>query len=64
MILYLSDEFDGGTTKFIHKEYKPPIGHALIFPSNWCFPHTGTKVTNGKKRVAVTWYYIDYHDNF
>ena len=64
VILYLSDKFDGGTTKFIHKEYKPPVGYALIFPSNWCFPHTGTKVTNGKKRVAVTWYYIDYHDNF
>ena len=64
VILYLIDEFECCKTKFIHKEYKPPIGHALIFPSNWCFPHTGTKVTNGKKRVAVTWYYIDYHDNF
>ena len=55
------DDFEGGTTKFVHQEYKPPIGHALIFPSNWCFPHTGTTVTSGRKRVAVTWYYV--HDN-
>ena len=58
VILYLSDDFEGGTTKFVHQDYKPPIGHALIFPSNWCFPHCGTKVTSGKKRVAVTWYFV------
>ena len=61
VIIYLSDNFEGGTTKFVNQEYKPPIGHALIFPSNWCFPHTGTTVTSGRKRVAVTWYYV--HDN-
>ena len=61
VILYLSEDFEGGSTKFVDKEYKPPMGHALIFPSNWCFPHTGTIVTDGKKRVAVTWYYV--HDN-
>ena len=58
VILYLSDDFEGGTTKFAHQDYKPPIGHALIFPSNWCFPHCGTQVTSGKKRVAVTWYFV------
>ena len=58
VILYLSDDFEGGWTKFTHKKYKPPVGHALIFPSNWCFLHTGTMVTSGIKRVAVTWYYI------
>ena len=58
IILYLSDNFEGGSTKFPHEQYKPPIGHALIFPSNWCFPHCGTMVTKGKKRVAVTWYYV------
>ena len=59
VILYLSDDFGGGTTKFVHQDYKPPIGHALIFPSNWCFPHCGTQVTSGKKRVAVTWYFVN-----
>ena len=58
VILYLSNDFEGGWTKFTHKKYKPPVGPALIFPSNWCFLHTGTMVTSGIKRVAVTWYYI------
>ena len=59
IILYLTDDFEGGTTKFVDQDYKPPVGHALIFPSNWCFPHCGTQVTSGKKRVAVTWYYVN-----
>ena len=59
IILYLTEDFEGGTTKFVHQDYKPPVGHALIFPSNWCFPHCGTQVISGKKRVAVTWYYVN-----
>ena len=59
IILYLTDDFEGGTTKFVDQDYKPPVGHALIFPSNWCFPHCGTQVISGKKRVAVTWYYVN-----
>ena len=59
IILYLTDDFEGGYTKFAHKKYKPPVGHALIFPSNWCFPHRGEAVTKGKKRVAVTWYFSE-----
>jgi len=62
IILYLTNDFEGGTTKFIHREYKPLVGHALIFPSNWCFPHTGTVVNGGKKRIAVTWYYVKLMD--
>ena len=57
IILYLSNNFEGGVTEFVHKSFKPSVGHALIFPANWCFPHTGTVVTKGKKRVAVTWYH-------
>ena len=59
IILYLTNDFVGGTTKFLHQDYKPPVGHAIIFPSNWCFPHCGTQVISGKKRVAVTWYYVN-----
>ena len=60
VIVYLNDDFVGGNTAFPHKEYKPNAGEALIFPSNWCYPHAGTPVTNGTKRVAVTWYYVDH----
>jgi len=58
VVLYLNGGFEGGGTEFIHKTYKPDPGYALIFPSNWCFPHSGQKVISGKKRVAVTWYYV------
>ena len=58
VVLYLNNDFEGGTTNFIHNEYKPNPGQALIFPSNWIFKHKGSKVTSGTKYVAVTWYYV------
>jgi hypothetical protein len=58
VVLYLNDEFEGGGTEFLGGVYKPKPGEALIFPSNWCFPHSGQLVTEGMKRVAVTWYYV------
>lgn len=61
IVLYLNDEFDGGGTEFINQTYKPSPGYGLIFPSNWSFPHSGQKVLSGKKRVAVTWYYVTDH---
>jgi hypothetical protein len=59
VIVYLNDGFKGGGTSFLHKTYKPQPGHALIFPSNWCYPHAGQVVEEGRKRVAVTWYYVE-----
>jgi hypothetical protein len=61
IVLYLNDDFDGGGTEFPHQIYKPSPGYGLFFPSNWCFPHSGQKVLSGKKRVAVTWYYVTDH---
>ena len=59
VIVYLTDDFEGGGTSFPHVTYKPKPGYALIFPSNWCYPHAGEPVTEGIKRVAVTWYYVE-----
>ena len=59
VIVYLNDDFEGGGTSFTHKTYKPEPGYALIFPSNWCYPHAGQLVEEGRKRVAVTWYYVE-----
>ena len=58
VIVYLSNGFEGGGTEFPHATFKPKAGYGLIFPSNWCYPHSGQSVTKGKKRVAVTWYYV------
>lgn len=61
VVAYLNDDFEGGGTEFPHQTYKPSPGYGLFFPSNWCFPHSGQKVLSGKKRVAVTWYYVLDH---
>jgi hypothetical protein len=58
VVLYLTSDFEGGGTEFADAVYKPQPGEALIFPSSWCFPHSGQTVTSGLKRVAVTWYYV------
>ena len=60
MVLYLTDDFDGGYTWFPYTKYKPRVGEALFFPSNWCFPHCSEKVTRGDKRVIVTWFQVKY----
>ena len=58
VITYLNSDFENGGTWFPHMTVKPEPGYALIFPSNWCYPHAGMPVTEGTKRVAVTWYYV------
>tara|TARA_X000000368_G_scaffold343101_1_gene281704 strand:+ start:1565 stop:2161 length:597 start_codon:yes stop_codon:yes gene_type:complete len=63
VIVYLTDKFTGGHTTFTHCKYRPEPGHALIFPSNWCYPHSGAPVIAGKKRIAVTWYYVNIRDS-
>tara|TARA_A100000164_G_scaffold355977_1_gene365095 strand:- start:42 stop:638 length:597 start_codon:yes stop_codon:yes gene_type:complete len=59
VIVYLTNDFKGGGTSFPHTSFKPKPGYALIFPSNWCYPHAGEPVIEGIKRVAVTWYYVE-----
>jgi len=59
ILIYLNDDFEGGYTEFVNSKYKPKPGYGLIFPSNWCYPHKGSRVTSGKKRIIVTWYYVN-----
>ena len=63
IVLYLTEDFGGGRTEFPHTSYKPKAGQALIFPSNWCFPHQAQPVTSGEKIAAVTWYSCYYNKN-
>lgn len=57
VVLYLQNATVGGRTQFHHRFYRPKAGQALIFPSNWCFPHQGEAVEEGTKIAAVTWYH-------
>ena len=60
MVLYLTNDFEGGYTWFPYQKYKPRPGEALFFPSNWCFPHCSEKVASGNKKVIVTWFQVKY----
>ena len=63
IVLYLTEDFEGGRTEFPHTSYKPKAGQALIFPSNWCFPHQAQTLISGEKIAAVTWYSCYYDNN-
>lgn len=61
VVLYLQNADEGGRTIFPHRAYRPKNGQALIFPSNWCFPHRAEEVARGQKISAVTWYHCHYN---
>jgi prolyl 4-hydroxylase len=65
MIIYLNDDFEGGSTKFpnLNKEYKPNKYSGLLFyPMNKdgdkCHEnslHAGMPITKGEKYIANVW---------
>ena len=63
VVLYLQNATEGGRTMFPHRAYRPKAGQALIFPSNWCFPHSAEPVKAGTKIAAVTWYHCHYNND-
>jgi predicted 2-oxoglutarate/Fe(II)-dependent dioxygenase YbiX len=54
----LNDDFEGGEFAFFDKElvYKLEKGDALMFPSNFMYPHEVMPVTNGTRYSIVTWF--------
>jgi prolyl 4-hydroxylase len=65
MIIYLNDDFTGGTTKFpnLKQEFVPKTGNGLLFYSlqndgDKCHPlslHAGMPVKTGHKYIANVW---------
>lgn len=58
LIIYLNSDYDGGETSFLRQKIKVKgnTGDILIFPSNYCFPHTAEEVKSGIKYTMVTWF--------
>lgn len=55
----LNEEYEGGLWNFFGGEFKLdkiPKGSAVLFPSNFCFPHEITTVTKGQRYSIVTWF--------
>ena len=56
--IILNDDYEGGDFSFFEGEHIIPkkTGSAVVFPSNFCFPHSVTPVTNGDRHAIVTWF--------
>lgn len=57
VVVYLNDDFKGGETEMLGRKYRPRKGKALIFPSNWNYPHRACPVEEGTKYALVTWFH-------
>tara|TARA_B100001996_G_scaffold380660_1_gene368497 strand:+ start:1273 stop:1815 length:543 start_codon:yes stop_codon:yes gene_type:complete len=55
ILLYLNDDYEGGEFYVAEKEFKPEKGSAIIFPSNFMYPHEAKKITKGTRWSVVTW---------
>ena len=55
VLLYLNDDYEGGVFHVASKKIEPEKGSAIIFPSNFMFPHEVKTVTKGTRWSLVTW---------
>ena len=55
--IILNDNYRGGDFAFFNKEYivEKKTGSVVVFPSNFCFPHAITPVSNGDRHSIITW---------
>jgi predicted 2-oxoglutarate/Fe(II)-dependent dioxygenase YbiX len=53
--LFLNDDYEGGEIIVADNEYHPTVGSALIFPSNFMFPHEVKPVTKGERWSVISW---------
>ena len=56
--LNISDDHDGGLFRFLRGEFDVRLnaGDAVLFPSNFMFPHEVTEITRGERYSVVTWF--------
>ena len=55
VLLYLNDDYEGGEFYVACKKFQPKKASALIFPSNFMFPHEAKTVTKGIRWSIVAW---------
>ena len=54
-MLFLNDNYKGGQFIISDVLYKPEQGSAIIFPSNFMFPHEVKTIKKGTRYSIVTW---------
>jgi hypothetical protein len=57
--LNISDDHEGGLFRFLRGEFDVRLnaGDAVLFPSNFMFPHEVTEITRGERHAIVTWFH-------
>lgn len=55
---FLNDNYTGGQFNFFDKKISidAKMGSALIFPSNFMFPHEVTEILSGTRYSIITWF--------
>lgn len=58
ILVYLNDNYKGGETYFPRQNVKVKgnQGDVLVFPSNYCYPHSAEEILEGVKYSVVTWF--------
>jgi predicted 2-oxoglutarate/Fe(II)-dependent dioxygenase YbiX len=54
----MNDDYEGGEWAFFNREMtvKAPKGSAILFPSNFMYPHEIMPVTKGTRYSVITWF--------
>jgi len=55
VLLFLNDDYKGGEFVVADRLYRPEKGSAIVFPSNFMFPHEAKKVTKGIRWSIIAW---------
>ena len=55
VLLFLNDDYEGGEIKIADNLYKTPAGSAIIFPSNFMYPHEVLQVKKGTRYSVTCW---------
>ena len=55
VLLFLNDNYEGGEIIIADTIYKPKKNSAIIFPSNFMFPHSVNQVIEGTRYSVITW---------
>tara|TARA_B100002019_G_scaffold288050_1_gene301059 strand:+ start:111 stop:656 length:546 start_codon:yes stop_codon:yes gene_type:complete len=55
VLFFLNDGYEGGEFIVADTIYKPKRNSAIIFPSNFMFPHSVNKIEKGTRYSIITW---------
>ena len=55
MSFLLNEDYEGGEMQFGDYKVNGPTGSAIIFPSNFCFPHEVLPIKSGTRYSILTW---------